>query len=433
MIAGGIYDHLAGGFSRYSTDKYWQAPHFEKMLYDNALLISTLSEAYGVTNNEHYANTIRQTISFLINEMMHPDSGFYSAIDADSEGTEGKFYTWSRKEIESILGKDANIFCKAYDIWEDGNWEKTNIIWTPSKLEKIALENNFPLDELKETLEKSRAKLLDIRNTRIRPMTDDKILLGWNALTIKALCNAGTLLKEDSYIHIAERNIDFLEKNMLSKDGTCMHSWTNDQAKIPAFLDDYGSLIGAYIALQEATGNLAYLQRAIQYTEYVILHFSSLSTLFFYTSKEQDDIVLRKKDIYDGATASGNSMMAHNLFYLSVMTNNIEWNEKARGMLFSVGGGMVHYPISFGNWDLLLQQMVYGFKEIAVVGSNYKTLSKKINNLYLPDKLLISSEADFDYPLLQNRYQHNKTLIYLCKDYSCQKPVESIEELENLL
>ncbi|PZP40822.1 MAG: hypothetical protein DI598_18995 [Pseudopedobacter saltans] len=390
-------------------------------------------EAYGATNNEHYANTIRQTISFLINEMMHPDGAFYSAIDADSEGVEGKFYTWSRKDIESILGKDADIFCKAYDIWEDGNWEKTNIIWIPTKLEKIALENNYPLDELKDVLERSRAKLLEVRNKRIRPMTDDKILLGWNALTIKALSQAGMLLKEKSYIHIAERAIAFLEKNMLSKEGIWMHSWKNNQSKIPAFLDDYGALISAYITLQEATGELVYLRKAIQYTEYVIQHFSSLSTLFFYTSKEQEDIVLRKKDIYDGAIPSGNSLMANNLFYLSVMANKPEWAEMAKGMLLSVGGGMVHYPISFGNWDILLQQMVHGFKEIAIVGSNYKLELENVNSIYLPDKLTISAEADFELPLLQNRYQHNKTLIYLCKDYSCQQPVESIEELQNLL
>lgn len=433
MIAGGIYDHLAGGFARYSTDKYWQAPHFEKMLYDNALLLSTLSEAYGATENELYETTIRKTISFVINEMTNPEGGFYSAIDADSEGKEGKFYTWSRKEIAAILDKDANIFCKAYDIWEDGNWEKTNIIWQPIKLEKIALENNIPLDELKTLLANSREKLLEERNKRIRPMTDDKILLGWNALTIKALCDAGAALKEDSYIHLAERTIEFLEKNMRTNDGTWMHSWKNNIAKIPAFLDDYGTLIQAYIRLQEVTGNLEYLQKAVQCTEFVIQHFSSASTLFFYTAKEQDDVVLRKKEIYDGATPSGNSLMAHNLYYLSVMLNKPDWAEKAKNMLLSVGGGMIHYPTSFGNWDLLLQKMVHNYKEIAIVGDNYKTLLKQVNELYLPDGLIASSEQDNNLPLLQNRHQPNKTLIYLCKNYSCQQPVDSLEALENIL
>jgi len=430
MIAGGIYDQLAGGFARYSTDKYWQAPHFEKMLYDNALLLSILTEAYGVTSKDLYADTIRQTISFLLNEMLHPDGGFYSAIDADSEGKEGKFYTWARQEIETVLGKDAMIFCKVYDVWEDGNWEKTNILWMPTKLEKIAIENNFPLDELKATLAESRAKLLQVRNMRIRPMTDDKVLLGWNALTIKALCDAGRILKEESYIHIAERTMEFLEKNMLSAEGIWMHSWKNNRAKIPAFLDDYGAVIQAYIGLQEATGNLDYLKKAMQYTEYVMQHFSSLSTLFFYTAKEQEDIVLRKKDIYDGATPSGNSLMARNLYYLSVIADKPEWAEKAKGMLLSVGGGMVHYPISFGNWDLLLQQMVHTYKEIAIVGDNYKTLLKQTNSLYFPDALLMASEKDGVFPLLQNRHKANKTLIYLCKNYSCQQPVESVEELE---
>lgn len=433
MIAGGIYDHLAGGFSRYSTDKYWQAPHFEKMLYDNALLISTLAEAYGITKDDIYADTIKHTIDFLLQDMRHPEGAFYSAIDADSEGVEGKFYTWSRQEIEDILGADALLFCQAYDIWEDGNWEKTNIIWLPQKLEKIALQNNIPLADLKIQLERNRKKLLEVRNKRIHPMLDDKILLGWNAMMIKALCDAGSILREENYIQIAEETMIFLEKNMLSTDGKWMHSWKNNQAKIPAFLDDYAAIIGAYISLQEATGNMNYLHKAIRYTDVVLQDFSSLNTLFFYTSKEQKDIILRKKDIYDGATPSGNSMMAHNLYYLSVMTDNPDWAEKAKGMLLSVGGGMVHYPISFGNWDLLLQKMVPSAKEIAIVGSNYKTLLQEINTIYMPDKIVISSEADYDFPLLQNRFQYNKTLIYLCKNYSCQQPVENIIDLKKLL
>ncbi|WP_448672895.1 MULTISPECIES: thioredoxin domain-containing protein [Chitinophagaceae] len=433
MISGGLYDHLAGGFARYSTDKYWQAPHFEKMLYDNAMLVSTLSEAYGATENEQYETTIRQTINFLINEMLSPEGGFYSSIDADSEGKEGKFYTWSRNEIETILGKDADTFCQVYDIWEDGNWEKTNIIWRPNKLEKTALQNNILLDELKTSLSNSRAKLLEIRNTRIRPMTDDKILLGWNALTIKALCDAGMILQQDSYVHIAERTMEFLEKNMLSENGMWMHSWKANTAKIPAFLDDYGALIQGYIGLQEATGNPDYLHKAVLYTDYVLQHFSSTSTLFFYTAKEQDDVVLRKKEIYDGATPSGNSLMAHNLYYLSVMVNKPDWADKAKHMLLSVGGGMIHYPTSFGNWDLLLQKMVYHFKEIAIIGDNYKILLKEVNSLYIPDKLIVSSEKDYGLPLLQERLKPGKTLIYLCKDYSCQQPVESLEELEDIL
>lgn len=433
MIQGGIYDQLGGGFSRYSTDKEWQAPHFEKMLYDNALLVSTLCEAFQITGEKRYKETVEQIIAFIAREMTHPGGGFYSSLDADSEGVEGKYYTWSLAEIEDILGSDAAIFAKVYDVWHDGNWEKTNILWQTQSLEKRALELHIPLEELKSQLAICREKLFAVRQKRIRPMTDDKIILSWNALMITALCDAYAALGDVSYLGMAENAMLFLEKN-LSTPTHWQHVWKDGKSIIGAFLDDYATLIQAYIRLQEVTGKTVYLSRAIHLAEYVLTHFSSLSTLFFYTPKEQKDIILRKKEIYDSPTPSGNALMASNLFYLSKALDKKKWGEKATSMLLSVGGGMVHYPTSFGVWTLLLQQMVHGLKEIAIVGNNFAHILIDVNKLYIPNKIILSS-ADNNplFPLLQDRMVKDKTLLYVCENYSCQQPVESVNDFMKMV
>lgn len=431
MLQGGIYDQVGGGFSRYSTDKEWQVPHFEKMLYDNALLLSTYADAYLVAGKEDYKKTIVETIAFLQREMQHPDGGYYSALDADSEGVEGKYYTWAKEEIDKALGKDSDIFCAVYDVWQNGNWEHTNILWLPQSLEKRALQLEIPLNELRDKLQSCRQKLLSARNKRIRPMTDDKIILSWNALLVKALCDAGAALGNEEYIAMAEKTMRFLQTKMYNPPtGHWWHSWKNEQAKIPAFLDDYATLVQAYIRLQEVTGKISYLEQARKLTEYALQHFSSLSTLFFYTPKEQTDIILRKKEIYDSATPSGNSVMANNLFYLGTALDKKDWLERAQNMLLSVGGGMVHYPTSFGVWTLLLQEMVHGLKEIAIVGDGYAAYLKEINTLLIPNKILMSSRGNEPYPLLQDRQKEGKTLLYLCENYQCEEPSETVEEFK---
>lgn len=432
MINGGIYDHIGGGLARYSTDKMWLAPHFEKMLYDNALLISTLSEAFMITKGSLYKNAIEQTIQFLEHEMLDLSGGFYAALDADSEGVEGKFYTWQKEEIDNILKEDAKIFCVAYGIKENGNWEHTNILWMPNDLNEIAKQFSISSDRLENTLRICREKILAERNKRIRPQTDDKILLGWNALVITALCKAFNSLKFEHYLQLATNCFAFLEENMFdAKRKKWLHAWKNNQGKINAFLDDYALLITACIHLQEATGNKIYLLKAKTLVEFVIESFGDeTGTFFYYTEKDQEDVIVRKKEIYDGATPSGNAVMANNLLYLSVVFDSHEWRERAILMLESLGNSVIRYPGSFGAWCDALQKIVRGVNEVVVTGKEAKTLSRQVLGEFIPNKVLMFSEQDDSrYPLLKNKFSSDQTLIYLCKDYSCKQPVRAVEEL----
>ncbi|MDE1190706.1 MAG: thioredoxin domain-containing protein [Arachidicoccus sp.] len=435
MILGGIYDQIGGGFARYSTDRKWLAPHFEKMLYDNALLIAVLSDAYAITKRGLYKKAIEETVQFLEREMRDVYGGFYSALDADSEGIEGKFYTWHKDEIVKILGNDAAIFCATYDVSEQGNWEHSNILWLPNDMNEIAKQFSVSLEVLENILELCREKLLNERKKRVRPNTDDKVLLSWNAMLITALCKGFSVLGNSNYIALAEECYSFLGNNMFDKErNVWLHTWKNNKGKIEAFLDDYACLIEACIHLQEVTGNLNYFHNAKTIAEFTIENFSDeTATFFYFTNKKQNDIIVRKKEIYDGATPSGNSLMANNLLYLSVVFDKADWRERAIAMLQSLGNTIIRYPTSFGVWCNALQKFVRGINEIVVVGNDAKALSHQVLSTFIPNKILMLSEKENnEYPLLANKnVPLNKTFIYLCKDYACRQPFENIDELMN--
>lgn len=437
MVQGGIYDQIGGGFARYSTDEKWLAPHFEKMLYDNALLVSVLSEAYQLTKKETYKNAIEHTITFLQTELMHSSGAFYAALDADSEGEEGKFYTWQKEEIVSVLEDKAEIFCLVYDVETRGNWDNANILWLPQSLEEIAASLKIKPQQLENVLEDCREKLLQERNKRIRPGLDDKIILSWNAMLITALCKASGALGNNHYLHLAENCFAFLEKNMQKEtDGVWLHTWKNQQAKYNAFLDDYATLIQCCLHLQEATGNFAYLEKATILTEYVLKNFSDASdTLFYFTEQNQTDIVVRKKEIYDGATPSGNAVMAENLQYLATILYRPEWNKRAMAMVHALGNMITRYPTSFGVWCGLLQKYVHGVREIVIVGKEAALVSQSLLSEFIPNKIVqVSQKENKDYPLLREKsVAKEETLIFLCKDYACRKPVNSISDLQKLL
>ncbi len=435
MIGGGIYDQLSGGFSRYSTDEKWLAPHFEKMLYDNALLITVLSEAYQLTKKSLYADTIRETLQFIQREMTSPEGGWYSALDADSEDVEGKYYTWSKAEIEEISGReDGNLFCSVYDVSESGNWEHTNILWLSHNKDWETVFSDDPV--LKNKMADCREKLLAARQKRIRPQTDDKIILGWNALLIAACCKAFAAIGDEAFLKMAENNIRFLQNN-LHKNGIWQHSWKDGKANHPAFLDDYAYLIWAYIQLQEVTGNGNYLFKAKELTSYVILHFSNPeSSLFYYTPGYQVDVVVKKTEIHDGATPSGNAVMAMVLHYLSVVYDKPEWKERALSMLGSVSAAIIKYPTSFGVWAMAYMQMIRGVNEIIVIGKKAADRLSEIQRRFIPGKI-IQSSSDItnheDFPLLKDRQKEGKTLIYVCREGICKQPAEDIETALSLL
>ncbi|HYH55380.1 MAG TPA: thioredoxin domain-containing protein, partial [Anseongella sp.] len=379
MIYGGIYDQLGGGFARYSTDAEWLAPHFEKMLYDNALLVSTLSEAYQLTGKEVYRRTIAETIAFVERELMHPEGGFYSALDADSEGEEGKFYVWDHAEVMEILGADGELFCRYYDIKPGGNWEGHSILRILKEESSFAAEAGLSAEELRSRLEAGKVRLMEVRSGRVRPGLDDKVLLGWNALMNTALSKAYAATGEEGYRERAERNMEFLLKAFPAGDGTVHHTWKNGSARHPGFLDDYAYLIAALMELAQVTAKFEYLDRAETLASVVLDNFADESSpYFFYTHKDQGDVLLRKKEIYDGATPSGNAVMAANLYRLSIFFDKPEWRERAAAMVGSAGEVIVKYPTSFGVWVALLGEMITGTAEIAIVGKDWKNYLGKI-------------------------------------------------------
>jgi uncharacterized protein len=432
MIAGGIYDQIGGGFSRYSTDTEWLAPHFEKMLYDNALLISVLSEAYQLTKKEKYKEVIEETMEFVQRELLHPDKGFFAALDADSEGVEGKFYVWNEKEVKDILRNDAAVFSQYYDVTEKGNWEHSNIFRVRKSIEKVAAEKNIPVKELKEIIKSSGKKLLAVRSKRIRPQLDDKIILGWNALMNTACSKAFSATGNEAYRQLATDNMNFLLKKLIAADGKAFHhTWKNEIAKYPAFLDDYAFLIQALIQLQEVSADTKWLMKAKSLTDLVIENFSDTETpFFFYTPAGQQDVIVRKKEMYDGAVPSGNSIMADNLYRLAILFDKNDWKQRGLDMVSSIGKAITKYPNSFGNWASLLQEIVSGTNEIAVVGKDFSKIHHEILGKYIPHKvLMVAATTNNSFPLLAEKKAVSSTTIFLCRNYTCQKPVFSANQL----
>jgi len=433
MIDGGIYDHVGGGFARYSTDNEWLAPHFEKMLYDNALLLNIICDAYQITGNKKYKQVILQTVDFIKREMLDKDGGFYSALDADSEGVEGKFYVWEKAEVEEILKDDAALFCAFFDITEKGNWEETNILRILKSKPVFANENNIDEEELERKLNDGLQKILTQRNKRIRPITDDKILLGWNALMISALCRISSTLNNNTNRDLAVEIMDLVFDKFRKDDASMefFHTYKKGSAKYPAFLDDYAYLVQACVQLQEVTSNTKYLDWAKDIVEFVIANFIDDKTgYFFFTHQQQEDIIIRKKEIYDGATPSGNSIMAENLFYLAIVFNKPAWYIMAQKIVASLGTAITRYPTSFGIWASLLLKNTFGINEVAIVGNSFEGLRDEILQQYIPGKILQAAKTEEEkYPLLAGKNTNGKTLIYLCKQYACQQPTDNVEAL----
>ncbi len=426
MIYGGIYDQLGGGFARYSTDSEWLAPHFEKMLYDNALLITALSEAFQLTGKHTFRKAIRETIDFICRELFSGEGGFFSALDADSEGEEGKFYVWRKNEISGILGEETEDFCDRYDVSERGNWEGKNI---------LRIRNpDLLIPEEKEA--EWKKKLMAVRAQRIRPVLDDKILTGWNALMITALCKAFAALGDVSYRDLAVTAMDFLEKNLR---GTGIfyfyHSYKEGRAGIPAFLDDYAYLAEAYIQLQEVTGESAWLIRAKELTEWVIANFSEPETgYFYYTHAGQDDVIVRKKEVYDGATPSGNAVMAANLLYLGTVFDLEEWKQWAGRNAGGLIEGVRRYPGSFGVWATLLNALTYPLYEIVLAGDYSEQKHREFLARPVPNRIFqLGSVTHPDLPLLRNKPALGRSQFFLCRNYVCQQPVKEVAELISLL
>ncbi len=434
MISGGIYDHLAGGISRYSTDAHWLVPHFEKMLYDNALLLQTLADAYQLTKKDIYKTAIYHMVQFLETEMKQENGGYFAALDADSEGVEGKFYVWDKAEIEQELGSDAAVFCAYYNVTEAGNWEIKNILHISRPMEEIAAIYGLDKDELDEKFSLCISRLLKKRDGRIHPATDDKILLGWNALLVTAYCRAGAALQDNKLKNFAISLFEFIKNSFSAADGSLYHTFKEGKARYPAFADDYAYFIQACIQLQEITGNQQYLYTASQYCNYLVENFSDENDCFFYFTKAgQKDIIVRKTELHDGASPSANALMAQNLHYLSLVFDNIEWRKRSVLMLSGLWEAVKKYPSSFGNWAIQGQRQAAGTPEIAVSGQSFQQKLAELLSFYLPHKV-IQAGIDEKMPLLKDKNgSPEHVYIYVCREYQCLKPVKTVKEAIELL
>ncbi len=434
MLNGGIYDQIGGGLCRYSTDEDWLAPHYEKMLYDNALFVTTLCQAYQLTQNESYKNAVEHICQFLFEEMKHPQGGYYAAIDADSEGEEGKFYVWEKAEIEKLLGNDAAFFCKYYNVTENGNWEHKNILQITQPLEKLALQWGKTFSSAAAIISKCQNILLAERNKRIRPNTDDKILLSWNALLITAFCNAYAITLHEKYKTEAEALFLFIENNFAKNNGSYNHTFKNGEAKYPAFLDDYAYYTQACINLQEITGDEKYLHKAKNIVDYLYEHFyNEENGFYFFTQNNQQDIIVRKIEIYDGATPSGNSIMAKNLEYLSIVFDNKAWQQRSVNMIESLKTIILKHPNSFAIWASIAINKATGINEISIIGNNMMPQLQKMLLLYIPNKILISSNKVSTLPILAEKKVLENTMLYLCRNNVCLSPFNSYTNLFSYL
>jgi hypothetical protein len=438
MIQGGIYDQLGGGFARYATDRAWLVPHFEKMLYDNALLVAVLSDAFKLTGNALYKETIGETLDYIAREMTHLDGGFYAAQDADSEGEEGRFFVWSEDEVSAVLGADADLFCRFYDVTETGNWEGKNILHRRQTYAEFAAEMRVEESWLKNQLGQSRRQLFAVRTQRVYPGLDHKIILGWNALMASAYAAAFTALGTADYRTAAIRNVDFLLRAFFTEASgveTGWHVWTDGRVQYPAFLEDYAYLIAALTDVYQISFDRKYLMAAAKYTRHVLSSFEDTETgLFYMTMAGQADIALRKKDLYDNATPSGNSVMVHNLQRLGVLLDLPEWRDKADTMIAAIRQTVEKYPLSFENWVTAMMQQEFPFAEIAVIGENAEEKAIQLQRLFVPHKVVAASrEASDEWPLLAGKSGAPDALIYVCRNYACLRPVTTPDEFEKIL
>ncbi len=432
MLQGGIYDHLGGGLARYSTDERWLAPHFEKMLYDNGLLLGILAEAYQVTGFERYKTIIDDITLWIDNEMTSPEGGIYAALDADSEGVEGKFYVWDKHEIDQVLGKDAPLFCAFFDVSKTGNWEYTNILNIPIPMPKFVKNNNLKLEDFQNQINKNKSTLLEIRNKRIHPHRDEKILLSWNALLCIGYAKVAKALNSEKYKKKASQLLQFLLDKFQKENGELWHTYTNQKAHIDGQISDYGYLISAILEVYEFSQEESLLKKAESLTEKTLELFSDeKSTLFVSSPKNQDHIIVNQKEIYDAERPSGNSMMMMNLKKLGLLIGNDTYMDHSYKMLVQMKDVFSKQAFSFSKWATAMLIELYGLPEIAIIGEKASDYLDEINMKFIPEKIIMTSANTNDnFPLMEGKVvKAGETLIYVCEGFACRKPV-GIDELE---
>ena len=435
MAYGGIYDQIGGGFSRYSTDIVWHVPHFEKMLYDNAQLVSLYADAYLITKNELYKNVIQETLEFIKREMTAQNGVFYSSLDADSnteEGylEEGAFYVWEKEALKALINKDYNIFSDYYNINNYGLWEKGNYVLIRKDDDAdILKKHKLTKEELQEKKENWKSILFAAREKRDKPRLDDKTLTSWNALMIKGYVDAYRILGDESYLESAIKNANFIINTQLRGDGGLFHNYKNGKSTINGYLEDYATTIEAFIALYENTLNQKWLLNSKDLVNYTLDHFfDDKSKMFYFTSNEDTSLVTRNIEYRDNVIPASNSIMAKNLFKLSHYFDNEAYIKTATTMLNNVHPEIESYSSSYSNWLDLMLNYTNDYYEVAIVGNEVIEKIKDLNKTYIPNKLIIGSKNENNLPLLKNRYVPDKTLIYVCVNKACKFPDENVNE-----
>lgn len=430
MANGGIYDRIGGGFARYSVDDRWFAPHFEKMLYDNGQLISLYSMAYQVEKDERFKEVVYESIEFIKKELMNSENGFYSALDADSEGEEGSFYIWSVAELDQLLGDDAALIMKYYQVEAEGNWERgLNILHTKQTPEDFSREMRIDENDFKARLKSAKSALRAERQKREKPGLDDKILTSWNALMLKGLVDAYYAFGEVSFLDLAQKNASFIYENLF-KEGALLRSYSKESDGINGYLDDYAFTIDAFYSLYQATFKKQWFEVAIELTDYTIEHFyDSAEELFFYTDDKSEQLIARKKEIFDNVIPASNSAMAQNLYFLGNMLERDSYLKLSESIISKIAPMIKTDPQYLTNWGTLYAFRSQPIIEIAIIGEDFLLLSHELQRHFIPNKVISASFKSNDLPLLRNRIAiADKTTLYVCYNKSCKLPVHSIQE-----
>ncbi len=449
MRKGGVYDHIGFGFHRYSTDPKWLLPHFEKMLYDQAMLLLAYSELYSISKNIFYKTTANEIIEYVLRDMTHIDGGFYSAEDADSEGEEGKFYVWSEDELKTIFNEtDFNLIKKIYNTYPEGNFSEestheftgTNILHLSKDLKYLQKELDFDEDQFKNKLEEIRKTLFSIREKRVHPYKDDKILTDWNGLFIASLAKAGRLLNNQEAIIAAKNAFQFIKAKLYTDDNKLLHRFRNNDAAISGNIDDYAFLIFGLIELYKSTFEIDFLHEAIKLQETQNQLFWDENSGSFFFSNNEADLITKTKEIYDSAIPSGNSISLINLISLAKLTGNIDFDKKANLLFTSYGEIINKVPNGFGMFlcgaDLILNQT----KELVIIANSKKNLDEAVNLVYQKNanNIFIIAFTEDEKEKVENvigwiknySVKNEKTTFYLCSNFTCEQPVNKISDLK---
>ncbi len=433
MANGGIYDQLGGGFARYSVDAEWIAPHFEKMMYDNGQLLSLYSQAYQVTSSPLYLKVIQETVGWLDREMTDESGGFYSSLDADSEGHEGKFYVWTAAELDQLLDPaEVEVYSDYFSIKKDGNWEDDqNILYRSMTDEEIMNKHKLSSSELASIIRSANAKLWSAREQRVRPGLDDKILTSWNALMLVGLVDAYRATGDESYLDRALRNARFIQEHMLQDDFRLERNYKDGQTKINAFLDDYAFTIEAFLALYQVTFDQTWLDQAKQLADYAIAHFYDEESKFFhYTSDVDPPLVARKKELGDNVIPGSNSSMARNLHFLSHFYYDEKYAKMSDQLMYSLIDPIIESGQTsfYSNWATLYLEKVLPTYEIAIVGEDFAPKLQAMQRKFLPNAIYLGGADEGSLELLKDKLQPGETMIYVCQNKVCQLPVDVPEQ-----